>query len=142
MKPAAIDHIGIAVKDLDAAVTSYATVLGLALHGRERVETRGIEVAFLTAGDDRIELLAPTRPDSEVSRFLEKRGEGVHHLCLAVEDIDAALAKLQAAGVRLIDSVARPGAEGGRVAFVHPSSCHGVLIELAEKPPRHGREKE
>jgi methylmalonyl-CoA/ethylmalonyl-CoA epimerase len=141
MGPTRIDHLGIAVQDLDAAVTTYRTALGFSLRRREVLVERGIEVAFFQAGPDRIELIAATRSDSEISRFLQKRGEGLHHLCLTVENIDAALAEMKAAGVRLIDQAPRPGADGRRAAFVHPASCHGVLIELVEKgPPKEDRD--
>jgi len=127
-----IDHLGIAVRDLDAAVKTYRDVLGFAVTGRERIDARGIEVAFVETGAGRIELIAPTRPDSEVSGFLEKRGEGMHHLCVRVDHVDQKLAELKAQGAKLIDSEPKPGAHGTRVAFVHPKGTNGVLLELAE----------
>jgi methylmalonyl-CoA/ethylmalonyl-CoA epimerase len=133
MKPELIDHIGIAVRDLGAAITTYGKGLGLPLLGREQISERGLEVAMFEAGPTHIELLAPTREGSEVSKFLDKRGEGMHHLCLRVSELDTTLTQLKASGMRLIDEKPRPGAGGTKVAFVHPSSCNGVLIELVEK---------
>ncbi len=127
-----IDHLGVAVRDLDAAVATYRDVLGFSITGRERLDDRGLEVAFVETGSGRIELIAPTREDSEVSAWLEKRGEGLHHLCVAVADIDAKLADLKAKGARLIDQQPKRGAHGTRVAFVHPKGASGVLLELVE----------
>ena len=143
MEPPYLDHIGIAVRELDAAVSTYGDALGLTACGREHLADRGIEVAIFQAGSSRIELIAAAAPDSEISKYLQKRGEGLHHICLQVTDLDATLGRLKASGVRLIDQVPRTGAEGKRTAFVHPHACHGVLIELAEKTPpkenHHGR---
>ena len=127
-----IDHLGVAVRDLDAAVATYRDVLGFGITGRERLDDRGLEVAFVDTGSGRIELIAPTREGSEVSAWLEKRGEGLHHLCVAVADIDAKLAELEARGARLIDKKPKAGAHGTRVAFVHPKGASGVLLELVE----------
>ncbi len=127
-----IDHLGVAVRDLDAAVATYRDVLGFSITGRERLDDRGLEVAFVDTGSGRIELIAPTREGSEVSAWLEKRGEGLHHLCVAVADIDAKLADLKARGARLIDQQPKRGAHGTRVAFVHPTGASGVLLELVE----------
>jgi methylmalonyl-CoA/ethylmalonyl-CoA epimerase len=126
-----LDHIGIAVKSLDAARIYEA--LGMVVGHVETVETQKVKTAFLSAGDANLELLEPTSPDSPVARFIEKRGEGVHHLCFRVENIEAELAKLQARGYRLINEAPVPGAHGCRVAFLHPSAGNGVLIELSEK---------
>ncbi|MGQ9567252.1 MAG: methylmalonyl-CoA epimerase [Anaerolineae bacterium] len=126
-----VHHIGIVVKDLEEAVRDYAGMLGVAPGGTHEVPKQGVRVAFFPVGESRIELVQPTDPESGVSRFLEKRGEGIHHLCLEVEDIRATLADLKAKGVRLIDEEPRQGAEG-LVAFVHPASMHGVLLELVQ----------
>ena len=130
MNKPVLDHIGIAVKSLDAARIYEA--LGLEIEHVEVVETQGVKTAFLSVGDSSLELLEPTGPDSTVAKFIEKRGEGIHHLCFRVDDIDAHLARLKAQGYRLINETAVPGAPGCRVAFLHPSAGNGVLIELSE----------
>jgi methylmalonyl-CoA epimerase len=129
-----IAHIGIAVNNLDEALRLYHAAMGLPLHGRERVEQDRVEVAFLPVGDTEVELLEPTHPDSPVARFLEKRGEGIHHIAFEVEDIEQAMKAMRDQGFRLIDEQPRPGAGGVRVAFLHPKSTGGVLIELCEHP--------
>lgn len=126
-----LDHIGIAVKSLDAAKIYEA--LGLAVDHVETVETQGVRTAFLFAGDATIELLEPTGPQSIVAKFIEKRGEGIHHICFRVDDIEAHLGRLRALGYRLINEAPVPGAYGCRVAFLHPAAGNGVLIELSEK---------
>lgn len=128
-----LDHIGIAVRSLDAAKI-YET-LGLRIDHVETVETQKVRTAFLSAGDATLELLEPTSPESPVAKFIEKRGEGIHHICLRVDDIEAHLERLTAAGYRLINEAPVPGAHGCRVAFLHPSAGNGVLIELSEKVP-------
>lgn len=130
MKPV-LDHIGIAVRSIDAM--KIYDVLGFTIDHVETVETQGVKTAFLSAGDSNLELLEPTGPDSTVAKFIEKRGEGIHHLCFRVDDIESHLARLQAAGYRLINEHPVPGAHGCRVAFLHPSAGNGVLIELSEK---------
>lgn len=127
-----VDHIGIAVPDLDAAVNTYEKILGMKFEGFEVVEDQKVRVAKLMAGDDCIELLEPTADDSPIAGFLAKRGGGIHHVCLAVDDIEATLARFKEAGLRLIDEEPRIGAGGHRIAFVHPKSTGGVLIELSE----------
>ena len=127
-----LDHIGIAVKSLDAARIYEA--LGLTIDHVETVESQKVKTAFLSVGDSHIELLEPTGPDSTVAKFIEKRGEGIHHICLRVDDIDAHLQRLQAQGFRLINEAPVPGAHGCRVAFLHPAAGNGVLIELSESP--------
>lgn len=127
-----IEHIGIAVASLDEALEAYRDCLGLEVSGRETVEEQGVRVAMLPLGESRIELLEPTRPTSPVARFLSKRGPGIHHLALRVVDLDESLRRLKAAGVRLIDETPRPGAGNSRIAFIHPSSMNGVLLELVE----------
>lgn len=129
-----LDHVGIAVASLDEAPPVFEAMVGARGQGRERVETQGVEVIFVGTGAGRLELLAPTRPDSAVARFLERRGPGLHHLCYRVPDLAAALREHEAAGYELIDREARPGAHGHRVAFLHPRSTGGTLIELLEDP--------
>jgi methylmalonyl-CoA/ethylmalonyl-CoA epimerase len=130
MKPT-LDHIGIAVKSIEAARIYEA--LGLTIDHVEVVETQGVKTAFLSVGDSNLELLEPTGPDSTVAKFIEKRGEGIHHLCFRVDDIDAHLTRLKEQGYRLINETSVPGAHGCRVAFLHPAAGNGVLIELSEK---------
>lgn len=125
-----LDHIGIAVRSLDAAKI-YET-LGLSIQHVETVETQRVKTAFLSVGDSNLELLEPTSPDSPVAKFIEKRGEGIHHLCFRVDDIEAHLERLKAEGYRLINEAPVPGAHGCRVAFLHPAAGNGVLIELSE----------
>jgi methylmalonyl-CoA/ethylmalonyl-CoA epimerase len=127
-----IDHIGIAVHDLEEAMAPYVEGLGLEVVHREVVDTQKVEVAMLPVGETNIELLEPTSEDSPIAKFLERKGPGIHHIALAVDDIVAALARMEAAGVRMIDTEPRPGAGGTRVAFAHPKSMGGVLVELVE----------
>jgi len=134
MKALKVDHLGIAVRDLDAAVRAYRA-LGFEVESVHDVPTEKVRVAFLPVGESRLELLEPTAADSAIGRFLEKRS-GLHHVCLLVADIEAALAELKAAGVELIDERPRPGAGGSRVAFLHPRAGAGVLLELKEAPRR------
>ena len=128
-----IHHVATVVRDLDAAVKFHAEVLGLPLEQIADVPSQEVRIAFLTAGDSKIELVAPTNSTSGVARFLETKGEGFHHLCLEVADIDAELQRLAATGIQLINVVAGEGVEGP-VAFLHPKSCHGILVELIEAP--------
>jgi len=130
-----IDHIGIAVKSLAEAVKVYANAIGLKQGGYDQVDEQGVRVAMFEIGDSRIELLEPTRPDSPIEKFMAKRGEGIHHIAVAVENIEETLARLKAAGVRLVDETPKRGAHNTRIAFVHPSATHGVLLELVE----HGK---
>jgi methylmalonyl-CoA/ethylmalonyl-CoA epimerase len=130
MKILKIDHLGIAVKDLAEAVRTYEA-LGFAVEATHEVPTEKVRAAFLPAGESHLELLEPTDPTSVIARFLEKRS-GLHHVCVLVEDIDAALAELKEAGVPVLDETPRPGAGGCRVAFVHPRGAAGVLLELKE----------
>jgi methylmalonyl-CoA epimerase len=127
-----IDHIGIAVKSLSEAVRVYEQAIGLNVAGYDQVDEQGVRVAMLTIGESRIELLEPTRPDSPIEKFMTKRGEGIHHIAIRVDNIEEALERLKTAGVRLIDETPRRGAHNTRIAFVHPSSTHGVLMELVE----------
>lgn len=137
MTPARIEHIGIATQSLDDALRFWRDALGLELQHTEVVEEQGVRVAMLPAGEPRIELLEPTGPDTPVGKFLEKRGPGIHHVAVRVPDIRAALARLKSEGARLIDAEPRIGAEGCLVAFVHPQSAGGVLLELVERPAHH-----
>lgn len=130
-----IDHVGIAVHDLDQARATYASILGAELSGYEVVEQQGVQVAFMTLpGNTRVELIAPIEDSGAVARFLDKHGEGMHHICVVVEDIEATLDVLNEAGVHLVDRSPRPGAEGSRIAFVSPDVLGGVLLELKQKP--------
>ncbi|NLN82810.1 MAG: methylmalonyl-CoA epimerase [Firmicutes bacterium] len=128
-----IDHLGIAVKDLKQALGFYQDVLGLEYLGTEVVEEQKVTVAMLAVGESKVELLEPTSEDSPIAKTIEKRGEGVAHVAFEVDDIEAALKKLKDSGVRLIDEVPRIGAGGVKIAFVHPRSTNGVLVELCEK---------
>ena len=129
---ATLDHIGIAVADLDKALAFYRDALGLDVEPPEEVSSQRVRAHFVPVGEAAIELLEPTSPDSAIAKFIERRGPGVHHLTLRVDDIAAALERLKAKGVRLIDESPRPGAEGALIAFVHPASTHGVLVELKQ----------
>lgn len=129
-----VDHIGIAVSDLAAAVEIYEGILGLEFHGIEEVEDQQVRVAKLSGGDDVLELLEPSSSESPVARFLERRGPGIHHICLQVDDLDETLRRFKTRGMRLVDDEPRVGAGGCRIAFVHPASAGGVLIELSETP--------
>jgi methylmalonyl-CoA/ethylmalonyl-CoA epimerase len=132
----AIDHTGIAVADIDDSLPFYQDVLGLPLVHRETVADQGVEAALLDIGDGHLELIAPLGPETGVAKFLAKHGPGMHHLAYRVDDIDAALVSLSAAGVRLIDQQPRIGIRGSRVAFLHPSAAGGVLTEIVE-PAAH-----
>ncbi len=125
-----IHHIAIVVRDLDAALSLYRDGLGLEMSDRRVVPEEGVEIAFLSAGEGEIELLRPLDAESGVARFLEKRGEGLHHICLAVEDVAEEMARLKEAGAQLLSEEPRVNPEGVRYAFVHPKSAHGVLLEL------------
>ncbi|AAR36693.1 methylmalonyl-CoA epimerase [Geobacter sulfurreducens] len=127
-----INHIGIAVTSLDAAVPFYRDNLGMAFTGTEEVAEQKVRVAFFQIGETKIELLEPTAEDSPIAKFLEKNGNGIHHIAYEVDDIEAAIAKLVADGARMIDSSPRNGAHGARIAFVHPKSSGGVLTELCQ----------
>ena len=130
--PTRLDHVAVAVPDLEAALDTWRDVLGLPELGQDVVEEQGVRVAFLDVGQARLELLEPTGPDTPVGRHLARRGPGIHHICLRVPDVQAALDALAARGVRLVDSAPRSGAHGTRVAFVHPKGTGGVLLELVE----------
>lgn len=126
-----LDHIGIAVRSITGSTIYQA--LGLGIDHVETVETQGVRTAFLSVGDANLELLEPLSETSAIARFIDKRGEGIHHICLRVDDLEAHLARLKEQGFRLINEAPVPGAHGCRVAFLHPAAGNGVLIELSEK---------
>jgi methylmalonyl-CoA/ethylmalonyl-CoA epimerase len=128
-----IDHLGIAVRSLKESLPFYEDVLGLEVVRTEVVDDQGVTVALLPAGDSRIELLQPLSDDSVVGRFLARRGEGLHHICYEVEDLQSKLEDFRARGVKLLSGYPKRGAEGKLVAFLHPTSANGVLVELVEK---------
>jgi methylmalonyl-CoA/ethylmalonyl-CoA epimerase len=135
MMPRTLDHVGIAVHSIDDALPHWESLTGGPSSAREVVESQGAEVVFVGSGAGRVELIAPTRPDSPVARFIERRGTGMHHLCYRVPDLRAALAHFAAEGYELIDREPRVGASGHLVAFLHPRGTGGVLIELLEQHP-------
>lgn len=128
-----IEHIGIAVKSLDEAIPYYEKILELKCYAIEEVTDQKVKTAFFKAGQTKLELLEPTDPESPIAKFIEKRGEGIHHLAFAVDDVEKALEEVAEKGIRLIDKKPRPGAEGLNIAFLHPKSTFGVLTELCEK---------
>lgn len=128
-----IDHIGIAVKDIQEALKLYEGILGLKSVEFEKVAEQKVKVAFLPTGDSEIELLESTEPDGPIAKFIEVKGEGIQHIAFRVEDIEESLAKLKASGIRLIDEVPRRGAGGARIAFLHPKASNGTLIEICER---------
>lgn len=133
MKILHIDHIGVASKEMDKALKFFTEVLGMEATGFETIEDQAVKVAFLPLGEGEIEILESTRPDGPVAKFVETKGEGVQHIALRVEDLEAALEELKAKGVRLIDEKPRRGAGGARIAFIHPKETHGILLELCER---------
>ena len=132
---AGIDHIGIAVRSIKQAARLYVEGLGLVLTGTETLPQQGVAVGFIPVGDSELELIEPLSDDTAVARFLAKRGEGLHHICIEVEDIQAAMAQLRQRGARLLSQEPQKGARGRLVAFVHPRSANGVLLELSQRPP-------
>jgi len=132
-----IDHVGLAVGDLEEAIDLHVNVYGLALVHRETVAEQGVEAVLLDVGDGHVELLAALGPDTPVGRFLDRRGPGLHHVAYRVEDIDAALQDARDAGLRLLDEQPRTGIRGTRVAFLHPSATGGVLTEIVQPPEVH-----
>lgn len=128
-----VDHIGIAVSNLDDAVKLYKDVMGLELHGTEVVEEQKVKVAFLPVGDTEVELLESTSPEGPIAKFIEAKGQGIQHIAFRVDNIEAALEEMKEKGMRLIDEKPRYGAGGARIAFLHPKSTNGVLIELCER---------
>lgn len=133
MKPTHIEHIGIAVKNLEESIAFYEDVLGLTCYGIEEVADQKVRTAFFKLGDTKIELLESTDPEGPIGKFIEKKGQGLHHLAFAVPDLDTALKESEEKGVRLIDKASRKGAEGLNIGFLHPKSTCGVLTELCEK---------
>lgn len=132
-----ISHLGIAVRSIKDSLVFYRDALGLELTETERVEDQGVNVALLPVGESRIELLEPFSEETPVGRFIAKRGEGLHHICYEVEDLEMKLEELRSRGVRVLDGYPRRGAEGRLVAFLHPTSANGVLVELTEKENGH-----
>ena len=130
-----IHHIAIVVKDLDAALAFYRDALGIEVSERRKVPTEGVEIAFLPMENSELELLEPLDPANSIGRFLDRRGEGIHHVCILVEDIAAAVTRMEDEGAQMATEV-RSHPDGTRYAFVHPKSTHGVLMELYEKPQR------
>jgi methylmalonyl-CoA/ethylmalonyl-CoA epimerase len=136
VKAKGLDHVAIAVKDLNKAIALYRDALGLELAEIEEVAEQQVRTAIFGHGMGRVELICPTVETSSVAKFLEKRGEGLHHICIEVEDIEAALAALKAKGAPLIDEKPKIGAGGARIAFIHPKGTHGVLTELRQGPAK------
>lgn len=132
MKIIKVDHIGVAVRDSEAGIKFFSNLLGLKLEGQEVVAEQKVKTTFLPVGDTEVELLEATEPDSPIAKFLEKRGEGIHHIAFSVEDIDSALKELKEHGIGLIDETPRIGAGNKRIAFLHPKYTFGVLVELSE----------
>jgi len=132
MNPSHIEHIGIAVKILDEAIPLYEKLLGVKCYRIEEVTDQKVRTAFFRVGQTKIELLESTDPDGPIGKFIEKKGEGIHHIALAVSELDKKLGELNEMGIQLIDQTSRKGAEGLNIAFLHPKSTHGVLIELCE----------
>jgi methylmalonyl-CoA/ethylmalonyl-CoA epimerase len=128
-----VDHIGIAVKDLDETLKFYENVLGIKAQGNEVIEEQKVRVAFLPIGDTEIELLESTEENGPISKFIEKKGEGIQHIAYKVDDIDKAIEEMKSKGIRMIDEKPRYGAGGAKIAFLHPKSTFGVLIELCER---------
>ena len=129
---ATLDHIGIAVKDLGEALAFYRDALGLEVEAPEDVASQHVRAHFIRVGESSLELLEATAPESAIARYVDRRGPGIHHITLRVDDLAAVLARLKSKGVRLVDESPRPGAEGALVAFIHPSATHGVLVELKQ----------
>lgn len=130
---AVLDHVGIAVAELDVSLAFFRDALGLEVTAVEEVASQRVRAHFVSVGSTALEILEATADDSPIAKFVNRRGPGLHHITLRVDDLTAALAELKERGVRLIDEAPRPGAEGARVAFIHPSSAHGVLVELKER---------
>ena len=128
-----IEHIGIAVRDLEAANNTYRAVLGAEHYKTETVESEGVSTSFFKIGESKIELLAATNPDSPIARFIEKRGEGIHHMAFYVDDIKSEIERLKGEGFRLLNEIPKPGADNKIVAFMHPKDANGVLVELCQE---------
>lgn len=135
-----IDHIGIAVKKLKDSLPFYTDTLKLRLEGIETVESEKVKVAFIQIGESKIELLEPTSEDSPIASFIQKRGEGIHHIALCVDSIEERIKQIQNEGIRMIHETAKPGAGGAKIAFMHPKSTGNILYELCEKPSKEEKE--
>jgi methylmalonyl-CoA/ethylmalonyl-CoA epimerase len=133
----AIDHVGVAVEDLDGAIALYSEVFGMTLVHRETVDEQGVEAVLLDVGDSHVELLSPLGPDTAVGKYLARRGPGLHHVAYRVPDVEETLGQLRASGVRLIDEQPRTGIRNSRVAFIHPGSTGGVLTEIVQPAEGH-----
>lgn len=133
MKIIKVDHIGIAVNSIDNGKNFWSDILGLPFEGDETVAEQKVKTAFFPVGESEVELLESTAPDGPISKYIEKKGEGIQHVAFRVEDIDSALAELKQKGIRLIDEKPRKGAGGAKIAFLHPKSTNGVLVELCER---------
>lgn len=133
MKILKIDHLGIAVNTIDQSKSFWTDILGLSFEGTETVEEQKVTTAFFPVGESEVELLESTSPDGPIARHIEKKGEGIQHVAFRVENIEAALAELKAKGIRLIDETPRKGAGGAKIAFLHPKSTNGILVELSER---------
>lgn len=133
MKTTVVDHIGVAVKSIDEALKFWEGTLGIKCHGVEEVADQKVKTAFLPLNETEVELLEATSPESPVAKFIEAKGEGIHHLAIRVENLEAALAELKEKGVRLIDENPRMGAGGAKIAFLHPKATGGILLELSER---------
>jgi methylmalonyl-CoA/ethylmalonyl-CoA epimerase len=133
MKIVKIDHLGIAVNSIDEGKNFFSDILGLEFEGTETVSEQKVTTAFFPVGDSEVELLESTAPDGPVAKYIEKKGEGIQHIAFRVENIEEALSELKEKGVRLIDETPRKGAGGAKIAFLHPKSTHGVLVELCER---------
>ena len=133
MKISRVDHIGIAVKSIEESLKFYEGVLGIKCEGKEEVVDQNVITAFLPIGETEVELLEATSEEGSIAKFIEKRGEGLHHIAFRVDDIEKALEELRAQGIRLIDEKPRLGAGGAKIAFIHPKSSNGVLIEISER---------
>ena len=137
MKPTVVDHIGIAVKSIDEALAFWQGALGIECTGVEEVAEQRVKTAFLPVGETEVELLEATSEESPVAKFIEKKGEGIHHIAIRVDNLEEALQELKEKGIRLIDETPRYGAGGARIAFVHPKGTGGVLLELSERQGTH-----
>lgn len=133
MKTGRVDHIGIAVTDIEVAMKIYTDILGLNVLGEETVKEQNIKGCFIACGDSKIELLQPTSSEGPVAKFIAARGEGIHHLAMCVDDLEAVLVGMKAKGVRMIDEKPRYGSSGAKIAFVHPKAASGVLLELVQR---------
>jgi methylmalonyl-CoA/ethylmalonyl-CoA epimerase len=133
MKITNLEHIGIAVRNLEDSINFYEKILGLKCYGIEEVKDQKVKTAFFKIGETKIELLETTEPDGQIGKFIEKKGEGIHHIAFAVDDVEQSIREAESKGIRLIDSKPRPGAENLEIAFLHPKSTGGILIEFCGK---------